>query len=462
MTNKLSKSILPEPNTMSFPEEVADSCLELNLRVKPRPYQQRLINALESGYKRAVWCVHRRAGKDVMALNYMISRMIMEPGVYYYVFPTFKQARRVIWEGMTNESVPFLSFFPEEIVAQRNNTEMMVRFKNGSIFRLVGSDNFDALVGTNVKGYVFSEAALQDPKAFEFMRPILRANKGWALFISTPRGKNHFYDLYEKARLNEEWFCEKLTVEDTGVISLTDIEKDRREGMSEDMIQQEYFCSFDLGIEGSFYGKYIDQLSREGRITNVPYQRHAKVNVYLDIGFADSTALIFAQQCGQEVHIIDCYEASGEALPHYVGIIKSKPYIYGSFYAPHDIEVHEFTSGITRRQAAYNLGIDFQITPDIPLADGIEAGRALFDRLWIDEKNCSHLIKCLSNYRKEYNSKRAAYSNHPLHDWSSHMADAYRYTAVAISSFGLSGMSAMDTVKMREKAYGKPLDFFGS
>ena len=191
-----------------------------------------------------------------MALNYVIRRMWEEPGVYYYIFPTYSQAKKVIWDSITNDGEKMLDYFPQSLVIQKNSQEMKIRMrsKNGqeSLFQLVGSDNYDSLMGTNPRGVVFSEYALPDPRAYQYIRPILTANMGWALFISTPRGKNHLWSLAELAQNSPEWFYVKLSVEDTGHIPLEEIEKEKREGlMSDDMIQQEYFCSFTMGVEGS-------------------------------------------------------------------------------------------------------------------------------------------------------------------------------------------------------------------
>ena len=403
----------------------------------PREYQKPVLKALDSGFKRVLAILPRRAGKDITALNYVIRQMWECPGVYYYIFPTYSQAKKVIWDSMTNEGKRILDYFPEELVTQKNSQEMKIRMisKTGdeSLFQLIGSDNYDSLMGTNPKGCVFSEYALQDPMAYQYIRPILTANGGWALFISTPRGKNHLWTLAELAKASPDWFYLKLSVEDTKHIPLVEIEKERRDGlMSEDMIQQEYYTSFEMGVEGSYYSKYVDRARREARIGPVPWENGFKVHTAWDIGVRDSTTIIFFQCIGQTIRIIDCYENSKEGLEHYAEVLQNKPYLYGSHIAPHDIRVKEWGSGITRFEKARQLGIKFTIADNYEIPDGIEACRSLFSKLWIDDTRAEPLIKCVENYRQEYDNKKKIYRPRPLHDWSSHFADGSRYMAISL------------------------------
>jgi hypothetical protein len=214
----------------------------------------------------------------------------------------------------------FLGHFPPEIVAKRNEQELKLTLVNGSIFQLIGSDNIDSVMSTNPVGCVFAEYALQDPNAWNYIRPILLENGGWAIFDFTPRGKNHGYDIYDMARKfmeagDPQWFAERLTVDDTGVLSAAQIDDERREGMDEDLIQQEYFCSFEGAQQGSYYGRQMSEAEKDGRITRVPYQPEIAVETWWDLGVADATAIWFTQTVGREIHCIDYLEASGEGLP---------------------------------------------------------------------------------------------------------------------------------------------------
>jgi len=430
--------------------------VHLNL-FTPRSYQEPIIDAIENkGYKRVIAIMPRRAGKDICAFNLMVRAALRTCGVYFYVFPTYAQGRKVIWDSLTNDGMRFLDFIPKTLVEKTNSTEMKISLINGSIIQLVGSDNVDHLVGTNPRGIVFSEYALQDPRAYQFLRPVLTANDGWALFISTPRGKNSFYDLYKIALNNpQHWFAYKLTVEDTKHISLDDISQERSSGeMSEDLIQQEYWCSFDLGVEGSYYSRYLDEMRVQGRISNVPYESGHKVHTSWDLGMRDSTTVVFFQTIGTTVRIIDCYENSQEGLEHYIKLLQQKPYTYGRHIAPHDIKVRELGTGMSRLEKAKQLGITFTVAPNLTIMDGIESVRSSFSKMWIDSSRCSKLIKALENYRQEYDTKKRSYKNHPLHDWSSHMADNMRYLCITLPKTR-DGLSAEDLDRRyREAVYG--------
>lgn len=723
----------------------------------PRSYQLPILQAIEEkGYKRVVAILPRRAGKDMVAFYLCIRHCLRKVSVVYYIFPTYAQAKKVIWDSITNDGKRILDMIPENWIESKNSQEMKIRFKNGSLLQLVGSDNYDGLVGTNPQGVVFSEYALQDPRAYQFIRPILTANDGWALFISTPRGKNHLWELYQIAMNSDEWFGYRLTVEDTQHIPLEEIEREKADGlMSEDLIMQEYYCfpadqnvltysgmvpiseiksddlvishtgrtrrvlgiierdyegdlieiksygsgelirctpdhplrtynintqsylwkkaqylsvddllvfpkkilgeipviteslcmllawyicdgsasnnavqftvnkrkshlvitrieslglsydmferdecvniviysttlvdffrincgtesynkyipfdliasherlffeelmrgdgclysserenkytfttvskslayqlqmlahsvglvagitvnkrdtaiiegrivpcrdayqinmslssplkrhnwlrrakysivapirfinrtpfngkvynlkvqfdesyivegravhncSFDMGVEGAYYMKYLDKMRIKGQIGQVPWEPGFKVNTAWDLGVRDATTIIFFQVIGMTIRIIDCYENSKEGLEHYVGVLESKPYSYGKHIAPHDIKVREFGSGITRWEKARQLGISFIMANDVSIVDGIEAVRSSFAKIWIDEASCVALIKALENYRQEFDAKRRIYKSHPLHDFASHFADAMRYLCVSL------------------------------
>jgi hypothetical protein len=241
------------------------------------------------------------------------------------------------------------------------------------------------------------------------------------------------WELYQIAQHSEQWFSYKMTVEETHHIPLYEIERERQEGiMSDDLIQQEYFCSFDLGVEGSYYGKYLDKMRIKGQIGQVPWEPSFKVYTAWDLGVRDSTTIIFFQIIGQTIRIIDYYEKSKEGLEHYVKVLESKDYSYAKHIAPHDIKVQEFGSGITRIEKARQLGVRFTVAEDVSIIDGIEAVRTTLPRTWIDETKCSDLIKALENYRQEYDAKKKIYKSQPLHDKHSHAADAMRYLAISL------------------------------
>ena len=408
--------------------------LQLN-RFQFRDYQKPVVDAIENlGYRKVLLNWSRRSGKDCTAFNIMVRSAIKKIGVYFYCLPTYNQGRKVIWDGILSDGTKFLDFIPEELIVAKNNQEMKLTLFNGSLLQVVGSDTAaQSLVGTNPQAVVFSEWALADPTAYQFIRPALMYNDGWCIFVSTPRGRNHMYEMHQIAKQSPDWFESTKTVMDCGHISLGEIEKERQT-MSEDMIQQEFFCSYEAGVEGSYYGRYLDKMRLENRIGFVPYEPSYKVHTAWDLGVNDPTCIIFFQICGQIVRIIDCYTNIDKGLDHYAKILSQKPYLYGYHFAPHDIKVRELgsTGGITRLEAAKRLGINFKVLPNLSIEDGIEATRLSMSKWWIDEAKCVNLLKALEAYRREFDSTRKVYKDHPLHDWSSNFADAARYLSISL------------------------------
>lgn len=419
--------------------------IQVPVNWRPRAYQLPLWSYFEKGGKRGVAVWHRRAGKDATALNLTVVSAFKRPGIYWHLLPTYNQGRKIVWDGRTKEGKPFLDAFPREAIKNVNGTEMKLELENGSIYQVVGTDNVDRLVGANPVGCVFSEYSLQDPQAWNLIRPILAENGGWALFIYTPRGRNHGYEIFNMAKKHPKWFCQSLSVDDTGVVTPDIIEEEREAGMPEEMVQQEFFCSFDAGLVGSYYGSHMAKALEEGRITKVPYDPRTPVNTTWDLGIGDSTAIWFWQQVGYEIRLLDYYEASGEGLPHYANILRSKEYVYGEHYGPHDLEVRELSTGRSRRETAKLLGINFQIVPKLALEDGIDAVRNILGACIFDEERCSRGIEALRQYKKSWNDKMRCYSDRPDHDWTSHAADSFRYLALSVRNKRRTNRFSMPT-----------------
>lgn len=432
--------------------------IQLPYRFEPRPYQLPLLEAFDNGFMRLVQLWHRRSGKDKLDLNIVAREMQRNVGNYYYLYPTYAQGKKALWEGIGKDGFRYINHFPKELLeGDVNNSEMKIRYKNGSLFQVVGTDDIDRLVGTNPRGCVFSEYSLQNPKAWDFIRPILRENGGWAIFNYTPRGKNHGFDMYEMALKNPQWFVSKLTVEDTNVLTEQDIQEERDAGMTEDMIQQEFYCSFTAAIQGSYYWEQYNEAEEAGRFSNVPYDPLLPVYTVWDLGIADAMAIGFYQIFGQEVRKIDYVEVTGQGFPYFAKLLQEKGYIYGKHFAPHDIQVRELGSGKSRLETAKALGIEFEVVKDIGIQDGIDAGRALFSRLWVDKEKCKDWLKLIPQYTKEWDEEHKIFKNKPLHDWTSHGADEYRYAAVVINEMFPGRKSAY--VHYSNSAQPRPAQF---
>jgi hypothetical protein len=397
---------------------------------EPRPFQQMLHRKL---MRFNVLVCHRRFGKTVFSINEMIDRALANEKKnpqYAYIAPTYGQAKRVAWEYIKDytKGIPGVRVHEGElrIDIYRSNSEDKIRFM------LLGAENPGSLRGIYLDGCILDEYAECDPTVWtQVIRPALSDRLGWAIFIGTPKGQNHFYDIYMAARIEETWFTAIFKASETDVVAASEL-KAARITMSEEEYEQEFECSFSAALVGAYYGKYIERLEKENRITNVPYDPAVPVHTFWDLGIGDATAIWFAQQVGQEIHLIDYLENSGVGLEWYANALKKKPYVYGDHGLPHDAAAKDLSTGKTRMQTLSTLGIRGFIIPRQAVEDGIHAARMLLPKCWFDITNCAKGVNALRNYQKKWDPKNKIYSSKPLHDWSSHAADAFRYLALGL------------------------------
>jgi len=369
---------------------------------------------------------HVRAGKTVACINDLVDaalRCTLPNPRFAYIAPFFSQAKDVAWM--------YLKQYTANIPGvQANESELRVDMPGGRRVRLYGADNYQRLSGIYLDGVVLDEFGDMDPRAWkEVIRARLSDRSGWALFIGTPKGVNHFADLWEAAQSDDEWFKLKLRASETGILPAIELENAARQ-MTEEDYQAQYECSFEASVVGSYWGREMLAADKAGRITNVTYQPEIGVDTWWDLGVADATAIWFTQTVGREVHVIDYYENSGEGLPHYAKVLQDRGYIYASHNAPHDIAVRELGTGKSRLETAASLGIKFVTVPNIGLADGIDAVRPFISRCWFDRAKTEQGRMALISYRKTWDEKRKTFSTAPFHDWSSHGASGFRYLAV--------------------------------
>lgn len=427
-------------------------------KFQPRFYQDLIFDAIENkGYKKVIATLPRRAGKDITAWNLCIRQALRKVCLIFYCSPTYSQCRKTIWDAITIDGKKFLDFIPPEVIETINQQEMKIRFINGSILQCIGADTYDtSLVGTNPYGIIFSEAALMNPNAYHFARPIMAANNGWMLFLTTPRGKNWFWELYKVSQELPDWFTYRMGVDETKHIPFEALMQEKQQ-MSDELYQQEYFCSFDRGVSGSYYGTYLDKLRQNSQIAHIPWEPGLKVHVAFDIGVHDATCLIFFQVAahGSIVRIIDCYSNTGLGLDHYVKVIQDKPYTYGKYFFPHDIKLREWAGGaITRYDKAVHLGITPTLVPNIGLEEGIEMVWTNFHKFWIDENKCRSLINALENYYREWDEERQIHKDRPIHNWASNYADCLRYLAVSLNKTQLGTSPEQLEKRYNDVMYG--------
>lgn len=370
---------------------------------------------------------HRRFGKTVGTINDLIKRAIelrLDHGRYAYVAPFLSQGKEIAWE--------YLKRFAEPAITDKNESELWVEVCGKARIRIHGADNPDRLRGAYLDGVVLDEYADMRPSVWgEVIRPMLADRQGWATFIGTPKGRNEFWQVWDRAQRDEaNWFAMMLRASATGILPQSELDEARRD-MTPEQYEQEFECSFEAAILGAYFGKEIAEAERMGRICELDYEPRLPVHTAWDLGIGDSTAIWFFQVVGSEIRVIDHYEAHGQGLPHYAGVLASKPYRYGDDFVPHDAKVRELGTGRTRIETLQQLGRNPRLVPHHKIMDGINAARLSMATVWFDRSKCADGIEALRQYRAEFDEKARAFKDNPRHDWTSHSADAFRYLAMA-------------------------------
>lgn len=437
---------------------------------RPRHYQSSLWSAYESGIKRMIEIAHRRWGKDDVALNLAATSAFEKPATYWHMLPEYSQARKAIWNAVNPHTNlrRIDEAFPQQIRASTNEHEMFIRFINGATWQVVGSDSYKSLVGSPPYGIVFSEWAKANPAAWAYLAPILQENGGWALFITTPEGKNHARTMYNMAKSNDKWFAEIQTVEDTG-FPLERVEEARKEYISlygveagNALIDQEYYCSFEAAVVGAVYGKWMASATKAGRITDrVAHDPVYPVYTAWDLGRSDSTVIWFYQVGRNEILLIDYYECHLEEVKHYCEVLYGrsiivdhvnpetrevatwrfgdwlpehehrKAYLYHDFhFVPQDAGRKVLEAG--RRSVVEQmreLGIKAMVIPETTHTNRIGALRKVLEFCWFNSERCADGIEALCSYHYNYSDKKEDYGDEPVHDWSSHASTALELMA---------------------------------
>ena len=374
---------------------------------------------------------HRRAGKTVACIHDLQRQALRCPRVrprFAYLSPFLRQSKAVAWDylraAMSSARVAG---------ATVHESELRVDYPGGAQVRLYGADNPDAMRGVYFDGIVLDEYADMDPRVWsEIIRPALADRRGWAVFIGTPRGRNAFFELWRRSQTEEGWFSMMLKASQSGLIPDSELELARRD-LTEEQYAQEFECSFDAAVVGAYYGKLMARAEAERRVAGVPYDPAAPVWTAWDLGIRDATAIWFAQVIGREIRIIDYYEASGVDLGHYVREINARPYACAGHIVPHDAQAKELGTGKSRLEVMEGLGLrHITLAPLHRVEDGINAVRMFLPKCWFDARKCARGIDALKLYRAEYDDKLQALRPHPVHDWTSHAADSFRYLALTL------------------------------
>jgi hypothetical protein len=414
--------------------------LQLPHNWKPRTYQQPLWDYLAGGGKRAVAKWHRRSGKDEIFLHHTACSAFERPGNYWYLLPEYAQARKSMWDSINPRTGKkrIDEVFPHEVRSGINEHEMKIGLGGISTFQLVGSDNFDSLVGSPPIGLTFSEYALSNPAAWGYLMPIVEENGGWAGFNSTPRGNNHFKNHCKFAEHEPGWFYSSLTADQTGVYSkeqllriLRELQATHGDDYGKALWMQEYYVSFDAAIPGSIWGDCLDKVQLAGRIGVVPHEPMAEVHTGWDLGRTDSTAIWWFQIYANEIRILDYHESNLKDIPFYAAVLRgearsadsddvralkerTKKYRYGTHWIPHDARARTLAAGgksIQQQLTNERVG-RIAVAKRLDHVDGIQAARATFPHCWIDEKNCEYGIEVLRNYHYEWDEEKKVFQQH--------------------------------------------------
>lgn len=414
---------------------------------KPRPF---FVDLHTRKQRWAVIVAHRRCGKTVACIADLIFSAFLtkkQDARFCYIAPQYNQAKDVAWVYVKRlcGDIEGVSF---------NESELRADFPNGARVRLYGAENPDRLRGIYLDGCLIDEYADMSPRMWsEVIRPALADRKGWALFIGTPKGRNQFWELYDNATRDPEWYYAMLKASQTGILAQDELNAARKM-MTEDQYEQEFECSFQAALIGAYYGREIGLIEKRKQITRVAWEPQLEVHTGWDLGMDDSTAIWFMQAVGNEIRLIDCYDNSGMGLDHYVKVLREKPYTYGNHYLPHDTEVRELGTGKSRKETLMSLGLRPFIVPQQRLEDGINAVRLMLPKCYFDTENTKQGLEALRQYQREWNDKTRTFSQKPLHNWASHYADAFRYLA-----FSLGRIANYGQTQTQAKVDFNPLDF---
>lgn len=413
--------------------------IEKRIRWYQRPLHEHMVTTTGA---RAIEIAHRRWGKDEVALSATCILAHQRIGSYWHCLPEYGQARKALWTAVNAHTGKRRLFeaFPPELLENVNDNEMFVRLKCGSTWQMIGSDRYDATVGAGPVGIVYSEWALANPSAWAYHRPMLEENNGSALFITTPRGHNHAKSMYDMAIKSPRWFAEISTVHDTGALTAEQLDEGLAEYVAlygEDLgnaqFEQEYLCSFNAAVLGAFYAREMTAVRREGRIRAIYPDIGAPVHTAWDLGVRDDTSIWWFQVVGGEVHVLDCYTASGLGIDHYAEVCHGKPWKRGNDYVPHDARQRVLMiSGAPQQLEAMKMfGLNPVVVPDAGVLHGVQAVRSTLPRC-VFHPNCEDVgIAALEQYRREWDDDKKMFGAKAVHDWTSHLADAFRYLSLS-------------------------------
>lgn len=383
---------------------------------------------------------HRRAGKTVAAVGDMVLKALRTPkknARYAYIAPFYKQAKDVAWQ--------YLKEMTNDIAIEVRESDLRVILPNGAWITLYGADNPDALRGIYLDGVILDEFGDCRPSLWaEVVLPTLADRRGWAVFIGTPKGKNHFYEVHKRAESDDGWFDLTLPANVSGILSSEDLREMQRQ-MDDSQYAQEFLCDFTAAVKGTYYADIVQQLEADGRILpQVLYDPQQPVQVAADLGYSDSTAFWFWQERPDGIAIIDYYENQGQPLQHYIDLLSDKGYNIEKLWLPHDARAKTLQTGRSTIEQLVEAGLPCGIVPSLKVQQGIDAVRLILPQCYFDLTTTTRGVEALRAYKRQYNEVTKAFRDTPLHDWASDGSDAFRYLALT----AMRGRGARATPKV--------------
>lgn len=419
-----------------------------------RWYQQNFHRALvDRTHDRLIAIWHRRAGKDEIVLNAMRDLALKDPGTYWHCFPEQKQARKAIWNGVNGKTGRRRIFdaFPERIIKRMQDDDQFVELKNGSTFQLIGSDRYDSTVGSGPKGIAYSEWAISNPAAWAYHSPMIRETKGFAAFITTPRGNNHAKTMFDRAQANPDlWFSQLLSIEETEALTpevlaeaLAEYQDLHGMDLGRALFEQEYLCSWSGAMIGAYFGAEMNKAEREGRIRHFEIDWAHPCHVVMDLGKAANNPMWIFQVIAGQPRIVDFYRPETDDLDDWVKWLDDRGYT-GTTYVPHDIAVTEWGSTRTRLSILEGKRKNVKRIPRVSVADGLQAGRTTINEaifyaakegtLPTEDARAGRValgVDGLKNYRREWDDELKVFRENPVKDWAEHIGSAFRYLGLS-------------------------------
>lgn len=435
------------------------------IRINYRP-RQWFVRFHARRQRWSILVAHRRCGKTVAAINDLIARASRNPlpnPRYAYIAPLLRQAKDIAWMYLKEAAAPF-----DPKISESGLYVELSALPNAPRITLYGADNPDSFRGLYLDGAVLDEFGNMAESTFsEILLPALIDRRGWATFMGTPNGPNHFREMFYARKDDKDWLVEFLPVTSTHAIREEDL-AEMRKIMDPEQYAQEMLCSFEASVRGAIYAREVEQMEEEGRIGEFQFDPITPVDVFMDLGWRDLTVQGFVQQRPDGLLLGHVYADSMKPIRTYTDYAKNfyrtrklKP---GNIYLPHDARAKSLQTGKSIiEQVRYEMKTRPKLVAELDVLDGIAATRAGFPYWYINEPECRQFVLALKSYRRKYDEKLQTFSQEPVHDWASHYSDMWRYANItcnlpSLDEFVRRRKNPADPPPVRTTHYGFSLD----